>query len=115
RLASLLRPSDQPLLAHDGCDGLLADPPAVIAQLIGDPRRTPLALMRGEALLDGDRQLLAPGPPRRGIPVPPLVVPRLADRQRPAAGGIWDAMLRPLGGHEAGRRHTPPTASLTQR
>ena len=70
--------------------------------------------MRGEQPADLDRQLLAAGVPRRGVPVAPLVEPRRADPQRPAAvacgipcSALWAAMNR-------GHRYRP-IASSTQR
>jgi hypothetical protein len=60
------------LLCHQGT-GLLADLPARLAQVGGDPRRTVCAAVRGEDPPDRDRQLLPPCPPRRGVPVAPLV------------------------------------------
>jgi hypothetical protein len=100
-LAQLLRPGHQVLLTHDRSDGLLTDPPARLAQIVGDPRRAVLAVPGGEDLPDRRAQLRTPRMPRRGIPVAPLVEPRrLTPSARQAvACGIpcstpWAAMNR---------------------
>lgn len=45
--APLLDPGDQVLFAHDLRDGVLADPPAGLVQIGGDPRRPVPAVMLG--------------------------------------------------------------------
>ena len=112
--ALALAAGDQPLLGHDLRDGVLTDPPTLLAQVRGDPRGTVAAAVRGEQPADLGRELLAPGPPPRGVPVTPLVKPGWADPQRPARGGLRDAVLGPLGGDEPGHRYRP-IASFTQR
>src|SRR5262249_34031051 len=95
-LAPLLRPGHQVLLTHDLCDGVLADPPAGLAQVVGDPRRSVLAVVSGEQLPDRRGQLRTPRMPRRAIPVAPLVEPRRAHPQRPARRGMRDLVFDPL-------------------
>src|SRR6476659_5105264 len=68
-----LGPRDQALLAHDRSDGLLAHHPAGLAQIVGDPRRAELAVVRREQLLDRFAQLSTARMPRRGVPIAPLV------------------------------------------
>jgi hypothetical protein len=112
--AFTLGPGDQTELAHQLRDGVLADPPTLIAQVRGDPRRTVGAPMLGEQPPDLDLQLLPASVPGRGVAVAPLVEPRLGHRQRPTGGRLRDVVLRPLGGDEPGHRYRP-IASSTQR
>src|SRR5690242_18992665 len=89
---AVLQPS-APLEQHRR---VLADPPTLIVQVRGDPRGAVAAAVRGEQPADFGRELRAPGPPPRGVPVAPLVEPGRADLKRPARGGIRDLMLGPL-------------------
>ena len=57
-------PGRQTQLPHQLRDRVLADPPALIAQIGGDPRRPIGAPMLGEPLPDRDLQLLPAGVPR---------------------------------------------------
>src|SRR4029453_5348401 len=114
RLAPALGTRDQAMLAHDRCDGVLPHPPPRIAQIVGDPRRTELAVVRSEQLPDRDRQLLAPGSPRRRVTVAPLVEPGLGHAQRPAGRGMRNPVLDPLGCDEP-RHGYRLIASSTQR
>src|SRR5512142_3233029 len=60
-------------------------------------------------------QPLPARPPRRFIPVPPLVKPRLGHAQRLARHRLRDAVICPLSCDEPGHGYLLPIASLTQR
>src|SRR5258705_4242051 len=113
-LALLLPPGCQALLAHHRGDRVLADRPALIAQVRGDPRRAVLAFMRGEQPLHLGLELLMPPCPRRQRAVLVLVKPGPGHPQRPAGHRGRNTMLVPLGGDQRGHRYRP-IASLTQR
>src|SRR5215813_11287004 len=113
-LAPVLPPRYQALLAHQRGDGVLAHPPARLAQVGGDPRRPVLALMLGEQAGDLGFEPIAALRPRRQRPAAPLVEPGPGHPQRPAGHHVRDAVIVPLGGDERGHRYRP-IASLTQR
>jgi hypothetical protein len=54
--ALLLPPRCQALLTHQGGDGVLAHPPAVVMQVVGDPRGAVFALVGLKQPLDLDSQ-----------------------------------------------------------
>jgi hypothetical protein len=112
--APALRPGSCAQLAHQLRDGVLADPPAGVLQVRGDPRRPVLALMQREQAPDLGPEPLPASRPRRQRPASPLVKPGLRHSQRPAGYRVRDAMLRPLGGDERGHGYRP-IASDTQR
>src|SRR5215471_115416 len=117
-LTPALGPGHQVLLAHQRGDGVLAHPPAVVAQVGGDPRRSGVALMGVEQPLDFGGQARPPLRPRRQRPSPgmtaPFVEPGLRHPQRPAGHAVPDAAPVPLGGDEGSHRYLP-IASFTQR
>src|SRR4051794_2264423 len=113
-LAPLLPPGDEVLVAHDLRDGVLADPLPGLMQVGGDPRGAVSTVMLGEQPGDLGGQRDPAGVLRRGVAVPPLVEPRLADAQRPAGGRVRHLMLLPPGGDKGGHRYRP-IASSTQR
>src|SRR3954454_19031129 len=113
-LAPLLSPGDEVLVAHDLRDGVLADPLPGLLQVGGDPRGAVSTVMLGEQPGDLGGQRDPAGVLRRGVAVPPLVEPRLADAQRPTGGCVRHLMLLPLGGDKGGHRYRP-IASSTQR
>ena len=96
---------------------------ATVFSLTRQPASRRSAVIRGEPYVPrcaannrriADRQLLAAGLLRRGVPVAPLVEPRRADPQRPARHRVRDLVLDPLGRDEPGHRYRP-IASSTQR
>src|SRR6266545_7498147 len=105
----------QALLTHQGRDGVLAHPPARLAQRGGDPRRPVLAPALREQPRDLGFQPLAARRPRPQAAIPPLVKPGPGHPQRPAAGRVRDAALVPLGSDERGHGYLLPIASETQR
>src|SRR3954454_10150739 len=107
-------PGDELLVAHDLRDGVLADPLPGLMQVGGDPRGAVPTVMLGEQPGDLGGQRHPAGVLRRGVAVPPLVEPRLADAQRPTGGRVRHLMLLPLGGDKGGHRYRP-IASSTQR
>src|SRR5262249_14398472 len=111
---SLLAPGGQALRAHQASDGVLAHPPASLAQVGGDPRRPVLALMPHEQPLHFCGQPLAVLSLGRQPPTGPLVTPGAGHPQRPARHRGRDAVPRPLGSNETGH-HYRPIASFTQR
>src|SRR6266702_4120154 len=103
------------VLAHQARDGVLAHPPARLAQRGGDPRRPVLAPAPREQPRDLGFQPLAARRPRPQAAIPPLVKPGLGHPQRPARHRVRDAVLVPLGSDERGHGYLLPIASETQR
>ena len=87
---------DQPQLGHQLRHRVLTDPPALLAQVVGDPRRPVGPVMFGEQTPDRDLQLLTPGMLGRRVAVAPLVEPRLGDSQSSTRGRMRDAVLGPF-------------------
>ena len=108
------RPGDQALRAQQCGDGVLADSPARLTQIGGDPRGAVAALVRGEQPGDLDAQPRPAGMLRRGVAVGPLVEPRLAHPEGSAGDRVRHSVGVPLGGDEGGHRYRP-IASVTQR
>src|SRR5262249_41015403 len=83
--------------AHQAGGGVLAPPPARLAQVGGDPRRPVLALMLGKQ--PGDLGFEPIPAPRPGpwLAAGPLVEPGPGHPQRPAGHRGGNAVLLPLG------------------
>src|SRR5690349_6468146 len=114
RLALLLAPGGQALLAHQRRHGVLAHPPARLPQIRSDPRRPVGTPVRGEQPADLRGQRRPPRRPDRQHAILMLVKPGPGHPQRPAGQRGRNTMLIPLGGDQRGHRYRP-IASLTQR
>src|SRR6266516_5741406 len=81
RLALLLPPGRQVLLAHQVSDSVLADFSAGVFEVSGDPRGSALAPVRIEQPPDLGFEPLTASCPRRQLAAGPLVEPRLGHAQ----------------------------------
>jgi hypothetical protein len=91
------RPRDQAALGHQSRDGVVADLPALLAELDADARAAGGAAGGVEHLPDRVRQPGPPVLPGCGWPVAPRVAPGLRDSQGSAGHRVRHLMLGPPG------------------